>query len=77
MDPDIIIMGEAPSQNLDYAGYDDYNKITQNSAGDIILDCIDSKIHIYVSNENYSVDFLENGYMTNKYDCYYLGTLNV
>ena len=32
----------------DYAGYDDYNKITQNSAGDIILDCIDSKIHIYV-----------------------------
>ena len=77
MDPDIIIMGEAPSQNLDYAGYDDYNKITQNSAGDIILDCIDSKIHIYVSNENYSVDFLENDYMTNKYDCYYLGTLNV
>lgn len=77
MDPDIIIMGEAPSQNLDYAGYDDYNKITQNSAGDIILDCIDSKIHIYVSNENYSVDFLENDYMANKYDCYYLGTLNV
>jgi len=77
MDPDIIVMGEAPSQNLDYVGYDDYNKITQNSAGDIILDCIGSKIHIYVSNENYSVDFLENEYMTNKYDCYYLGTLNV
>jgi beta-lactamase superfamily II metal-dependent hydrolase len=77
MDPDIIIMGEAPSQNLDYAGYDDYNKITQNSAGDIILDCIDSKIHIYVSNENYSVDFLQNDYMADKYDCYYLGTLNI
>ncbi len=77
MNPDIIIMGEAPSQNLDYAGYDAYNKITQNSAGDIILDCIGNKIHIYVSNENYSVDFLENDYMTNKYDCYYLGTLNI
>jgi len=77
MDPDIIIMGEAPSQNLDYAGYDDYNKITQNTAGDIILDCVDSKIHIYVSNENYSVNFLENDYMANKYDCYYLGTLYI
>jgi len=77
MDPDIIIMGEAPSKNLDYAGYDDYNKITQNSAGDIIFDCIGSKIHIYVSKENYSVDFLENDYMGNKYDCYYLGTLNI
>jgi len=77
MEPDIIIMGEAPSQNLDYAGYDDYNKITQNSAGDIVFDCINSKIHIYVSNENYSVDFLENDYMTNKYGCYYLGTLNI
>lgn len=77
MDPDIIIMGEAPSENLDYAGYDGYNKITQNSAGDIILDCVENQIHIYVSNENYSVDFLDNEYMENKYNCFYLGTLNL
>jgi len=29
MNPDIIILGEAPSENLDYADYNDYNIITQ------------------------------------------------
>jgi beta-lactamase superfamily II metal-dependent hydrolase len=77
MKPKIVIMGEAPSANLDYAGYDDYNKITQNSAGDIVFDCVSGKIHIYVSNENYSVDFLTNENLSNKYDCYYLGTQKV
>lgn len=77
MDPGIIVMGEAPSKNLDYAAYDNYNKITQNSAGDIIFDCLEKKVHVYVSNENYSVDFLDNENMSNKYDCYYLGTLNL
>ncbi len=77
MNPNIVIMGEAPSKNLDYAAYNNYNKITQNSAGDIVFDCIGSKIHIYVSNENYSVDFLENDNLPHKYDCYYLGTLYI
>ncbi|MFB0926293.1 MAG: hypothetical protein QMB65_13580, partial [Vicingaceae bacterium] len=73
----IVIIGEAPSANLDYAGYDNYNKITQNSAGDIVFDCVKGKIHIYVSNENYSVNFLTNENMSDKYDCYYLGTQEV
>jgi beta-lactamase superfamily II metal-dependent hydrolase len=77
MNPDIIVMGEAPSENLDYAGYDGYNKITQNSAGDIIFDCLTKKVNVYVSNENYSVDFLDDENLPNKYDCYYLGTLNL
>lgn len=77
MDPKIVIMGEATSSNLDYAAYDNYNKITQNSAGDIVFDCDDGKVHIYVSNENYSVDFLTNEYLSNKYDCYYLGTQKI
>jgi len=75
MNPDIVIMGEAPSQNLDYAAYDGYNKITQNSAGDITFECIDSKIHIYVSNENYSVDFLDDEDMSTFEN--YIGTLNI
>ena len=75
MDPDIIVMGEAPSENLDYAAYDGYNKITQNSAKDITFECEQNMVHIYVSNENYSVDFLENEYM-NTYDNY-IGTLNI
>jgi hypothetical protein len=77
MDPDIIIMGEAPSDNLDYAGYDNYNKITQNSAGDIVFDCLEGKVDIYVSSDTYSVDFLANNYESNKFGCYYIGTLNV
>jgi beta-lactamase superfamily II metal-dependent hydrolase len=60
MNPNIIIMGEAPSENLDYATYDDYNKITQNSAGDIIFECDGNQVHIYVSKEEYTVNFLEN-----------------
>lgn len=73
MRPRIVIIGEAPSRDLNY--YKDYNTITQLSAGDIIFDCVSEKIHIYVSNEDYSVDFLDNENMTD-YD-YYLGTLNL
>lgn len=74
MDPDIIVIGEASSVNLDYAAYDGYNKITQNSAENITFDCHDKKIHIYCSNQNYSVDFLDNEFMSSFN--YYLGTLN-
>jgi hypothetical protein len=75
LNPKIVIIGEAPSENLNY--YRGYNTITQNSAGDIIFECITSKVHIFISSENYSVDFLDN---ENKYDrngSYYLGTLNL
>jgi len=77
MSPDIIVMGEAPSKNLNYAAYDDYDKITQNSAEDIIFDCLDGKVNVYVSNDNYSVDFLDDEKLARKYDCKYLGTLNL
>jgi beta-lactamase superfamily II metal-dependent hydrolase len=77
MNPDIIVMGEAPSENLDYAAYDDYNKITQNSAGDIIFDCLTNKVNVYVSSDSYSVGFLDDENLVDKYDCNYLGTLNL
>lgn len=73
MNPEIIIIGEANSKHLNY--YDGYNTITQNSAGDINLDCIGNKIHIYVGSDTYSVDFLDNEYMF-EYDNY-IGTLNL
>ena len=56
--PDIIIIGEAPSANLNY--YQGYNTITQNSAGDITFVNDDKEIHIYVSNKDYKVNFLKN-----------------
>ena len=73
MSPDIIVIGEAPSKDLNY--YQGYNTITQNSAGDIIFDCQNGKVHVYVSEDDYSVDFLENENMSD-FDNY-IGTLNL
>lgn len=74
IDPKIVVIGEAPSDNLNY--YAGYNTITQNSAGNIVFECVTGKVHVYVSSENYSVDFLTD---EGKPDSHgnYIGTLNV
>lgn len=51
LDPQIIVIGEAPSRHLNY--YTGYTTITQNKAGDITMECVDDKIHFYVSNPDY------------------------
>ena len=56
LDPQIIVIGEAPSRHLSY--YTNYKTITQNKAGDITMVCSDDKVHFYVSNEDYSHDEL-------------------
>lgn len=73
MNPKIVIIGEAPAEDLNY--YEGYNTITQNSAGDITLECVTSKVHVYVSNEEYSVDFLDYENMNSFQN--YIGTLNL
>lgn len=50
--PDIIVIGEAPSEHLNY--YSGYFTITQNSAKDITFECEDNYILVYCSNENYA-----------------------
>ncbi len=74
INPKLVIIGEAPSEYLNY--YREYNTITQNSAGDITFECESNNVHIYVSNENYSVSFLKDKSKSNSYD-YYIGTLEV
>lgn len=69
--PKIIILGEAPSRHLHY--YSGYNTISQNRAGAITFDCVEGKVHIYVSNSDYTVSFLENE-RQNKF-ANYIGTL--
>lgn len=49
--PKIIIIGEAPSENLDY--YTGYETITQNTAEDIVIICEDNTSDFFVSNSNY------------------------
>lgn len=52
LDPQIIVIGEAPSRHLHY--YTGYKKITQNLAKDITFDAAGARVHIYASNPNYT-----------------------
>ena len=74
LNPKIIVIGKAPSKDLNY--YQGYNTITQNTAGDITFECTDNLVHVYVSSENYSVNYLRN---TNHPESYgnYIGTLDL
>lgn len=74
MDPEVIIVGEAPSADLEY--YHGYNTITQNTAGDIVFECDVGLVHVYVSSASYSVDFLTDKGRPPGDGCY-LGTLSV
>ncbi|MGI0558325.1 ComEC/Rec2 family competence protein [Pseudomonas aeruginosa] len=56
IDPQIIVIGQAPSRHLDY--YTGYNIITQNRAGHITMDCVGGMLDIYVTGENYERDYL-------------------
>ncbi len=73
IDPKLIVVGEAPSSDLTY--YDGWDTITQNSAGDIVFECLSGKTHVFVSKPTYSVRFLdrEQG-VGNQHGCYYIGT---
>lgn len=74
IDPKIIVIGEADSTMLDY--YKGYNTITQNSAHDIVFECNTGKVHIFVSNINYSVNYLTNEGCTNQVNKYYIGSFD-
>ena len=73
VNPKIIVIGEADSEYLHY--YQGYNTITQNTGGDITFECEENWVHIYSSNENYSVNFLTNKYKTTFK--HYIGSLAV
>lgn len=72
--PSIIVIGEAPSKDLNY--YKNYNTITQNTAGDITFECEKGKVHLYTSSDTYSVDYLSNCISPKSYGNY-IGTLNL
>ena len=73
MNPKIIVIGEALAEDLNY--YQNYNTITQNSAGHITFECIEGKVHISVSESDYEVDFLDDEEIES--EDYYIGTLNL
>lgn len=75
LDPQIIVIGEAPSRHLHY--YTGYQKVTQNMAGDITMDCTDDKVHFYVSNGEYSHNGLKDEDMPDLGTSHYIGSLTV
>ena len=75
IEPKMVIIGEAPSEKINYLS--GYNTITQNTAGDIVLDCGIGIVDIYVSNDNYSVDFLKDKKKQDNYNATYIGTLSL
>lgn len=74
MSPKLVVLGEAPSEHLNY--YSGYDTLSQNSAGEITFVCDTGIVDIYVSNQNYSVGFLRNAGKANTYG-HYIGTLDV
>lgn len=74
LSPKIIVIGEAPSRELNY--YNGYNTLTQNRCGDIIMDLSGGTVDIYTSKDIDGVrDWLENN-AADKY-ANYIGTLSV
>lgn len=51
LDPQIIVIGEALSRHLHY--YSGYDAILQNSAGDIVMNAVDDRVHFYTANAEY------------------------
>ena len=64
LQPEVIIIGEAPSRFLNY--YSGYKTITQNTAGDIIMDCPGgNRIDFYTGLSSYGRrDWLVEEYRT-------------
>ena len=50
--PKLVIVGEAPSDELDY--YSGYDTITQNTAGDILFETNGDYLDIFVSEDGYT-----------------------
>lgn len=72
INPKIIVIGEAQSENLNY--YNGYDTITQNTAKDIWFDCNGNTVDVYATG-NVKCDILR--FDSYKYKTNYKGTLTL
>ncbi|MGN8716877.1 hypothetical protein ACTNEU_01375 [Ellagibacter isourolithinifaciens] len=75
LNPKVIVIGEAPSEDLEY--YSGFNTIKQNTAGDILFDCGAGKVDVFVANGTYSEPFLRRDSYTPVEGMRYIGTFYV
>ena len=73
--PRLVVVGEAPSDELDY--YSDYETITQNTAGDILFETNGDYLDIFVSESGYSKKdgMVKNWNHRHHSGMYYLGSI--
>jgi beta-lactamase superfamily II metal-dependent hydrolase len=74
LDPQIIVIGEAPSRHLHY--YTGYQTITQNRAWDLTMDFVGDKVHFYSGNPDYNPTASLSDEGENKFDGYF-GSITV
>lgn len=70
--PKLTLFGNAESEHLDYSSWNNRNllKITNNEAGNIVLEIKDSKIKVFVSNETFAKKCCNYNVMKTKYGYY-------
>ena len=58
VNPSLTLFGYAPSEHLAYQAWNDrgLRKITSNQAGDVVLECADNMINVYVENSHLIAD---------------------
>lgn len=75
--PKLVLIGNAPSENIAYVNYGKYSQtLTNNRSGDIILEKNGSYLNIYVKNKSYASGFKECRY-SNENDAYYIGFIGM
>jgi hypothetical protein len=72
MEPKVVVLGEAPSEHLEY--YAGRDHIRQNATGDITFECVRGGTHVYVESDSYEADFLRDEQREDIYGNY-IGTL--
>jgi len=74
MDPQIIVIGEAPKEHLEY--YDGRDHIRQNTAGDITFENKGGRTDVYVGNRDYEASFLQDEGFGDTTHGYYMGSID-
>jgi len=72
--PRLTLFGNAPSEHLAYSAWSTRNLpyITNNQAGNIILEATDSGIDVYVENVSFATQQCGLNLKTNNLGCYYI-----
>lgn len=73
MDPQIIVIGEAPKEHLEY--YEGRDHMRQNSAWDITFENRGGRTDVYVGNPDYEALFLQDEGLDDSAHGYYMGSI--